>query len=230
MRRFARSWNAVPRNCSPSPRSCTASASSRNWHLCISAASRGGCNGSSKGGGSGAGARPYHLEWARSLVAECRSAGTAIYVQKLGCIRGRQRLRLTDYAGGDWNEWPIDLRIRQFRSCRVIKSEVPEKKRAVIASTAKQSLRQCAGRGGDCRAALWAPRNDQPSSIRRSWEPAHERSGALLRGGAAVDDEASAGHERRHPRRETRCVGCVFTGPRVGNPHCRVRLPMFTIS
>jgi len=68
------------------------------------------------GGESVAGARPFHLEWARSLVAECRSAGTAIYMQKLGCnpFECGQRLRLSDYAGGDWNEWPNDLRIRQF--------------------------------------------------------------------------------------------------------------------
>jgi protein gp37 len=68
------------------------------------------------GGESGAGARPFHLEWARSLIAECRRAGTAIFVQKLGCqpYEGGRRLRLNDYAGGDWNEWPTDLRIRQF--------------------------------------------------------------------------------------------------------------------
>jgi protein gp37 len=68
------------------------------------------------GGESGAGARPFRLEWARSLVAECRSAGTAIFIQKLGRnpLEGGQRLRLSDYAGGDWSEWPADLRIRQF--------------------------------------------------------------------------------------------------------------------
>ena len=68
------------------------------------------------GGETGAGARPFHLEWARSLVAECRGAGTAIFIQRLGCKpfeRGR-RLRLNDYAGGDWKEWPVDLRMRQF--------------------------------------------------------------------------------------------------------------------
>jgi protein gp37 len=68
------------------------------------------------GGESGAGARPFHLEWARALIAECSSAGTPIYMQKLGCdpFEGGKPLRLNDYAGGDWNEWPSDLRIRQF--------------------------------------------------------------------------------------------------------------------
>lgn len=68
------------------------------------------------GGEAGVGARPFHLEWARSLVAECCSAGTAMYVQKLGCnvFEGGRRLRLRDYAGGDLNEWPADIRVRQF--------------------------------------------------------------------------------------------------------------------
>jgi protein gp37 len=54
------------------------------------------------GGESGAGARPYHVEWARALIAECRAAGTAIFVQKLGCkpFEGSKPLRLRDYAGG----------------------------------------------------------------------------------------------------------------------------------
>jgi protein gp37 len=68
------------------------------------------------GGESGAGARPYHLEWGRSLVAECSRAGTAMFMQKLGCkpFEAGRPLPLRDYAGGDWNEWPADLRIRQF--------------------------------------------------------------------------------------------------------------------
>ena len=68
------------------------------------------------GGESGTGARPFHLEWARSLVRECTAAGTAIFIQKLGCrpFQDGKPLRLRDYAGGDWSEWPVDLRIRQF--------------------------------------------------------------------------------------------------------------------
>jgi protein gp37 len=68
------------------------------------------------GGEAGAGARPFYLEWARSLAAECRDAGTALFIQRLGGkpFEGGKRLRLHDYAGGDWHEWPPDLRIRQF--------------------------------------------------------------------------------------------------------------------
>jgi protein gp37 len=72
------------------------------------------------GGESGGGARPYHLEWARSLIAECSVAGTAIFIQKLGCrpFEGGRPLCFRDYAGGDMNEWPSDLRIRQFPTVR----------------------------------------------------------------------------------------------------------------
>jgi protein gp37 len=70
------------------------------------------------GGESGAGARPFHLEWARSLIVECEASGTPIFVQKMGCKpfeQGRP-LRFNDYAGSDLTEWPGDLRIRQFPS------------------------------------------------------------------------------------------------------------------
>jgi len=68
------------------------------------------------GGESGAGARPFHLEWARSLVAECAAARVAIFVQRLGSrpLEAGRRLQFADRAGGSWYEWPFDLRVRQF--------------------------------------------------------------------------------------------------------------------
>ena len=68
------------------------------------------------GGESGAGSRPFHLEWARYLIAECASAATPVFVQRLGGKphEGSTRLCLRDPAGGDWSEWPPDLRRREF--------------------------------------------------------------------------------------------------------------------
>jgi protein gp37 len=68
------------------------------------------------GGESGAGARPFHLEWAHSLIEECRASGTAIFVQKMGSkpFEHGKPLRFNNCAGGDMTEWPPDLRIRQF--------------------------------------------------------------------------------------------------------------------
>jgi protein gp37 len=36
------------------------------------------------GGESGHGVRPMQLEWARSLVAQCKAVGTACFVKQLG--------------------------------------------------------------------------------------------------------------------------------------------------
>jgi len=68
------------------------------------------------GGESGAGSRPFHLEWARHLIAECTSAATPVFVQRLGGkpYEGTRRLCLQDPAGGDCSEWPADLRRREF--------------------------------------------------------------------------------------------------------------------
>lgn len=96
------------------------------------------------GGESGAKARPFHVDWARSLVGQCRDADVAPFVKQLGArpvfpsiddLQGdvvREldangydaeqiaeaardgRVQLKDAHGGDWNEWPADLRVREF--------------------------------------------------------------------------------------------------------------------
>lgn len=94
------------------------------------------------GGESGPGARPFHLDWARDLVRQCRSAGAAPFMKQLGavpCISlerlrdpgsfehrvqqdprptttpdGTVRAWLRDPAGGNMAEWPEDLRVREW--------------------------------------------------------------------------------------------------------------------
>jgi protein gp37 len=53
--------------------------------------------------------RPCRLEWIRSLLAECRNASTPCFVKQLGSAHS-----MHDDHGGDWSEWPEDLRVRQF--------------------------------------------------------------------------------------------------------------------
>jgi protein gp37 len=94
------------------------------------------------GGESGPRARPFDLAWARSVVAQGRAAGVPVFVKQLGATphvggacagwattsseRGRH-WRMddpTDYPlavyeirhgkGGDPNEWPEDLRVREW--------------------------------------------------------------------------------------------------------------------
>ena len=68
------------------------------------------------GGESGTSARPFDLEWARSLREQCERVETAFFVKQLGAnpIHEGSVLNLADRHGGDWDEWPEDLRIRQM--------------------------------------------------------------------------------------------------------------------
>jgi protein gp37 len=77
------------------------------------------------GGESGPKSRPMNLVWARSMVAKCKAAGVPVFVKQLGAnpvidrdqwqnLPARYILRLSDKKGGDINEWPSDLRVREF--------------------------------------------------------------------------------------------------------------------
>lgn len=90
------------------------------------------------GGESGPGARPFDLAWARSTIAQCEAAGVPVFVKQLGArpivtedirevMRGALRaaghtieggvasIRFRDRKkGGDWTEWPEDLRVREW--------------------------------------------------------------------------------------------------------------------
>ena len=93
------------------------------------------------GGESGPGARPCNVDWIRSLVEQCSVAGVAAFVKQLGgyvqdknarierqfpesmcwptatAEDDADHIRITDLKnkkGGDPDEWPEDLRIREF--------------------------------------------------------------------------------------------------------------------
>jgi protein gp37 len=72
------------------------------------------------GGESGHGARPCNVAWIRSLVSQCQAAGVPAFVNEVppeiehGLNRHSQFPRLHDRKGGDPDEWPEDLRVRQF--------------------------------------------------------------------------------------------------------------------
>jgi protein gp37 len=72
------------------------------------------------GGESGNGARPFALEWATSVVGQCKRSPIRCFVKQLGrsplvALTG-QKLRLVSDKGGDMSEWPVALRVRQFPS------------------------------------------------------------------------------------------------------------------
>ncbi len=75
------------------------------------------------GGESGRGARPFKAAWARSVVAQCRTAGVAPFVKQLGARPEFDEQAehwdwlvsdIKDSKGGDPAEWPADLRVQEF--------------------------------------------------------------------------------------------------------------------
>jgi protein gp37 len=65
------------------------------------------------GGESGPGARPVDIEWVEQLVAECHAAGVAVFVKQLGSVVAKAR-GWADRKGGNVNEWPTELRVREW--------------------------------------------------------------------------------------------------------------------
>jgi protein gp37 len=71
------------------------------------------------GGESGPGARPMQLSWLRSIIEQCRAAGVPCFAKQLGRfpetdIDEQRQWVMRDRKGGDWSEWPEDLRVREF--------------------------------------------------------------------------------------------------------------------
>ena len=80
------------------------------------------------GGESGPNARPCDVNWIRSAAKQLQESGVATFVKQLGrkpydsmnriCIEGPDShaisIDLTDSKGGDPDEWPEDLRIREM--------------------------------------------------------------------------------------------------------------------
>lgn len=60
------------------------------------------------GGESGAGARPCDIEWIRSIRDQCHGHA-ACFIKQLGSHDQHKNKK-----GGDWDEWPADLRVRDY--------------------------------------------------------------------------------------------------------------------
>lgn len=91
------------------------------------------------GGESGSKARPFDLAWAREMRDQCKAGGIPFFLKQLGTVpmelesdwrgrvvtrtlnfRNRDRvpagfvpLKFHDGHGGNWDEWPADLRVRE---------------------------------------------------------------------------------------------------------------------
>lgn len=77
------------------------------------------------GGESGHNSRPCNVAWIRSIKDQCKAAEVPVFVKQLGAmsIGGKQMTsqewRLREPKGGDWMEWPEDLRVREFPKVKV---------------------------------------------------------------------------------------------------------------
>jgi protein gp37 len=61
-------------------------------------------------------AEPFDIEWARGLREQCRRAHVAFFVKQLGSqpVENGVPMKLNDRHGGDWSEWPADLKVREM--------------------------------------------------------------------------------------------------------------------
>ena len=79
------------------------------------------------GGESGPAARKCHADWIRLLVNQCQGADVPVFVKQLGSnvyVSGLELTERTTQLGRDWqirdrkggnpNEWPEDLRVREM--------------------------------------------------------------------------------------------------------------------
>lgn len=70
-----------------------------------------------QGGESGRGARDFHVEWAQKTSLQCAEANVSYFLKQIGAkpiVDGELMYWIIDRKGGDMDEWPQDLRVRQF--------------------------------------------------------------------------------------------------------------------
>ena len=70
------------------------------------------------GGESGPGARPCDQRWIMSIIRQCQKQKVPVFVKQMGSrsLIDTRVIKLADRKGGDINEWPEPLRVRQFPS------------------------------------------------------------------------------------------------------------------
>ena len=84
------------------------------------------------GGESGHDARPFYIGWARDLISQCRPAGVPVFMKQLGSNQAGDGFdpadwpRMTyfgrftdDKKGGNPDEWPKELRVREFPQLKI---------------------------------------------------------------------------------------------------------------
>jgi protein gp37 len=56
----------------------------------------------------------FKLDWAHSLIEQCRAAEVPIFIKQLGTAWSKERYIPSDKKGGDMADWPEELRVREM--------------------------------------------------------------------------------------------------------------------
>ncbi len=72
-----------------------------------------------QGGESGPHANEFHVDWAESMIDQCKRQNVPYFLKQLGSnvISEGEKTTYKQSHGGDWNEWPATLRVRQLPCC-----------------------------------------------------------------------------------------------------------------
>lgn len=70
------------------------------------------------GGESGKGSRPMELAWVEEVIAMARAVGAAVFVKQLGSVWAGSVVK----KGGNPDEWPAHLRVREFPSAQPLET------------------------------------------------------------------------------------------------------------
>jgi protein gp37 len=60
--------------------------------------------------------RPCELAWISKIVSDCQHVNVPVFVKQMGTNLSKQ-LNMTDRHGGNINEFPKHLQLRQFPKC-----------------------------------------------------------------------------------------------------------------
>lgn len=70
------------------------------------------------GGESGPGSRLMEPAWAKRIIDDCQTAGVPVFAKQTGAILARHWGLKDSHKGGDPDEWPAWMRIREFPTPR----------------------------------------------------------------------------------------------------------------